>query len=178
MAIFLIRHGQSEFNAVFNGSGDPMIFDAPLTDLGRDQARAGRAKVRELGIKHVISSPLTRALQTASLMFDGIAPISVAAGHHEWLLHSCDVGRSPKTLAAEFPHITFDHLADNWWHHSTGLPDEIYVEPREVFQTRVNDFMRQIEPRSDRPLAIVGHGHSFSVLIDRMMENCEIHRFQ
>jgi broad specificity phosphatase PhoE len=36
MPVFLIRHGQSEFNAAYNGGDtDPMIFDAPLTDKGR-----------------------------------------------------------------------------------------------------------------------------------------------
>ena len=39
MTVYLIRHGQSEFNAVHTeGDPDPMIFDAPLTKKGRIQA--------------------------------------------------------------------------------------------------------------------------------------------
>ena len=33
MAIYFIRHGQSEFNAAFSGDIDPMIFDAPTQKL-------------------------------------------------------------------------------------------------------------------------------------------------
>lgn len=66
MTIYLIRHGQSEFNAVYTGSGDAMIIDAPLTELGQQQAKDARSKVAKLGISHVICSPLTRAIQTAA----------------------------------------------------------------------------------------------------------------
>jgi len=64
MPIYFIRHGQSEFNATFDGTGDPMIFDAPLTEMGKQQAIAARNKIAELGISHVITSPLTRAIQS------------------------------------------------------------------------------------------------------------------
>jgi len=36
--VYLIRHGQSTFNAAYERDGvDPMLFDAPLTELGRRQ---------------------------------------------------------------------------------------------------------------------------------------------
>ena len=42
--LYLIRHGESEYNAACAASGsawaDPLIFDAPLTKLGRRQVRA------------------------------------------------------------------------------------------------------------------------------------------
>ena len=62
MSIHLIRHGQSAFNAVFSGGADPMIFDAPLTQLGASQAQEARHRVAELGIREVVCSPLTRPL--------------------------------------------------------------------------------------------------------------------
>jgi len=89
MSIYLIRHGQSEFNAAYKDDGiDPMIFDAPLTEKGIQQAKNTRAAVLDLGIKLVVASPLTRAIQTALHIFEGIAPIKVLAGHHEYLIHS------------------------------------------------------------------------------------------
>ncbi len=46
MPVYFIRHGQSEFNAAFTGGGiDPMIFDAPLTDMGLRQAEAAKKLV-------------------------------------------------------------------------------------------------------------------------------------
>jgi|TARA_B100001971_G_scaffold174716_1_gene168147 probable phosphoglycerate mutase len=73
-SLLLVRHGQSEWNAVgrWQGRADP-----PLTDLGRDNAvLAGRSK--HLGVfDAVVSSPLERALDTAVTLADaiGIGPV-------------------------------------------------------------------------------------------------------
>ena len=176
MPVYLIRHGQSEFNAAFNESRiDPMIFDAPLTDKGRRQAEAAREQVLELGVKQVITSPLTRAIQTALCIFDDIAPIKVVDNHRELLLHSCDVGRSPSDLKRDFPMLSFDHLADRWWHHDPQNSNGISVEPEHIFHQRIAKFETSLNLIEERPLAIVGHGNAFHAMIGRMLENCEIH---
>ena len=56
MTIYLIRHGQSEFNAAHNeGDPSPMIFDVPLTERGRIQAEKVRGLVMNLRIQQVIT---------------------------------------------------------------------------------------------------------------------------
>lgn len=176
MPVYLIRHGQSEFNAAFNESRiDPMIFDAPLTDKGRKQAEAARELVVDLGIKQVITSPLTRAIQTALCIFDNIAPITVADNHRELLLHSCDVGRPPSDLKRDFPMLSFDHLVDRWWHQGPHNNNGFSVEPEEIFRQRIAEFEIGLSQIEERPLAIVGHGNAFHAMIGRMLENCEIH---
>ena len=176
MPVYLIRHGQSEFNAAFSENRiDPMIIDAPLTDKGRRQAEAARELVVDLGIKQVITSPLTRAIQTALCIFDDIAPITVADKHRELLLHSCDVGRSPSELKQEFPMLSFDHLSDRWWHHDPGNGSGISVEPEDIFRQRITEFETSLSQIEERPLAIVGHGNAFYAMIGRMLDNCEIH---
>lgn len=179
MPIYFIRHGQSEFNAAFNeGDNDPLIFDAPLTDKGRGQAEEARTLVADLGIKQVIASPLTRALQTALSIFDGIAPIEVRAGAREQLLNSCDVGRPPNELQRDFPGLSFDHLPKVWWHQGPENDVGVAAEPEDVFRRRADDFGHSLTGITDRPVAIVGHGNMFRALIGRMMENCEIHLYQ
>ena len=179
MPVYFIRHGQSEFNAAFNSSvKDPMIFDAPLTDKGRRQAEEARALVADLGIKQVITSPLTRAIQTAQCIFDNIAPITVAAQHRELLLHSCDVGRSPGDLQRDFPTLSFNHLPDRWWHQGPENDDGIAVEPEHIFLRRIAEFETSLTEIDERPLAIVGHGNAFQAMIGRMLDNCEIHLHQ
>lgn len=177
MPIYFVRHGQSEFNAVFRtGDEDPMIFDAPLTDLGRQQAMDARAEIRNLGIRHVITSPLTRAIQTAQLLFpDGIS-MEVRDGHHELLLHSCDVGRSPRELSTDFPALEFGHIANAWW-HSDGT-SSISVEPEDVFKARIAKFVSHLDTVRERPLLIVGHGNAFNEIIGRKLANCEVHRYR
>lgn len=60
--IFLIRHGQSETNLteVFTGS-----VDAPLTDLGKRQAKKSAEYLKEKKIDVIFSSSLKRAIETA-----------------------------------------------------------------------------------------------------------------
>ena len=176
MPVYLIRHGQSEFNAAFNENRiDPMIFDAPLTDMGRMQAEAAKELVIDLGIKQVITSPLTRAIQTALCIFDDIAPIRVVDKHRELLLHSCDVGRPPSDLQRDFPMLSFDHLPHRWWHHDPENENEIMLEPHDVFRQRIAEFETSLSQIEARPLAIVGHGNAFNAMIGRMLDNCEIH---
>ena len=179
MPVYFIRHGQSEFNAAYDGGDkDPMIFDAPLTDKGIRQAEEAKVLVADLGIKQVITSPLTRAIQTSLCIFGNSMPITVTAGHRELLIHSCDVGRSPGDLRRDFPNLCFDHLPDRWWHQGPENEDGIAVEPHEVFLQRIAEFEVDLARIEERPLAIVGHGNAFNAMIGRMLDNCEIHRFQ
>jgi len=178
MSIYLIRHGQSEFNAAYKDDGiDPMIFDAPLTEKGIQQAKNTRAAVLDLGIKLVVASPLTRAIQTALHIFEGIAPIKVLAGHHEHLVHSCDVGQPPKKLQMNFPNLSFGHLENTWWHqgplNAVGVP----VEPHNVFLKRVTEFADNLKLIKDKPVAIIGHRDMFHKLSGYQMANCEIYQY-
>ena len=177
MPIYLIRHGESEFNAAHKkmGDPDPMIFDAPLSAKGIEQAKRARVEVAKLGIQHVLVSPFTRALQTAQHIFQDDLPLNVVLGPHEQLSHSCDVGRPPTALKADFPDLNFDHLPDVWWHTGT-LNDLGYsVEPQDIFAPRIRQYMQSIAELSPRPIALVAHGNVFKELVGYAMENCEIY---
>ncbi|EPX80310.1 histidine phosphatase family protein [Litoreibacter arenae] len=177
MTIHLIRHGQSAFNAVFTGAGDPMIFDAPLTPLGEAQAAAVRADVARLGIREVVCSPLTRALQTARLIFPR-ERIHVVAEAREHLGHSCDVGRKPAELKTAFPDIDFAHLPDIWWHAGPETAASVPVEPQEVFLERMAALAISLAARRQRPLALVCHGHVIEALTGIHPDNCGIVAFR
>ena len=117
MSIYLIRHAQSAFNAVHDpNKPDPMIFDAPITELGETQAKQARIEVEKLDIKHLIVSPFTRTLQTAQLIFENRLPFQINAAVREQLVNSCDVGSPPDKLTKMFPHLSFDHLDECWLH--------------------------------------------------------------
>jgi len=123
----------------------------------------------------VISTPLTRALQTTQAIFGGTGtPVEVTCQHREMLESFCDVGRSPRELTAEFPGLSFDHLDDPWWHDGPqdhrGLP----VEPHGVFHGRVTGFARWLAEHPHATVAVVGHGTFFRQLTGRLFANCEI----
>jgi glucosyl-3-phosphoglycerate phosphatase len=178
VSVYLIRHGESAFNVGAPHPRDPLIFDAPLTQRGQMQAERMRETVQELGIKAVICSPLTRAIQTALCIFDGNVPITIDATHRELLLNSYDVGRPPKSLASDFPGLGFDHLCDHWWHNGPTNENNVPVEPPAVFYERARAFDRYLAAATQRPIAIVGHGNFFRAMIGRNMDNCEIERYE
>lgn len=65
--LYLLRHGQTEFNVKKLVQGR---CDSPLTDLGRKQAGMAAAwlKAHDVVPDKVVSSPLGRAMDTASLV--------------------------------------------------------------------------------------------------------------
>jgi broad specificity phosphatase PhoE len=115
-------------------------------------------------VELVISSPLTRALQTAVGLFadhPGAPPMLVADLVRERVENSCDVGRAPAHLAADFPTVEVAHLADVWW-HAAGEPDHrgICVEPIETVEARVAAFRAFLRARPERVIAVVGTARS------------------
>ena len=178
MAIYFIRHGQSEFNAAFNGKIDPMIFDPALTKLGLEQAESARVNILALGIDRVITSPFKRAIQTAKIMFDGISPIEIQIGHHELLLHSSDIGQHPSELKDSFPDLDFDHIPHSWWYKNSTPGLKIEKEPLGLFKERMSTFVIALDQIKDENVAIVGHGNAFKEILDLKLDNCQIHRFR
>jgi glucosyl-3-phosphoglycerate phosphatase len=180
MTILLIRHGQSAFNAAhaLDPKTDPMIFDAPLTELGVAQAKAVREQVADYGIRHVIASPLVRAIQTAMHIFGDDHPITINPHMRENLISSCDVGSHPQVLKERFRHLDFDHLPGHWWHGDPNAEDPIQIEPDDVFLERAGAFKAFLDQWDAGPLAVVGHGTFFIQLAGYHMKNCEIHQYR
>ena len=128
-----------------------------------------------LGADLVVTSPLTRALQTASGLFEGQAvPIQVSSVHRERLGNSCDVGRRPAVLSAEFPTLAFDHLDEVWWHDGEKDERGVPVEPDHLFSQRLEEFSRWIGARPERTIVVIGHGTFFHRLTGQHFDNCEI----
>ena len=178
--VLCIRHGESTFNSAVGsgGEGDPLHYDAPLSERGEEQVRAARKALRDLAIDLVVTTPLTRALQTASGLFadhPSSPTILVESMHSERVENSCDVGRHPGLLAKDFPSFAFDHLPDVWW-HAHDQPDGrgICVEPIDRVETRVEAFRQFLMQRPERVIAVVGHGTFFHKLTGRALGNCEV----
>jgi broad specificity phosphatase PhoE len=115
--MILLRHGQSEFNVVFTATRrDPGIIDAPLTALGEEQAERAAAALAAEGIRRILVSPYTRALQTAEPIARRLGvPLLVTARVRERFAFTCDIGSPRSALAAAWPEHDFSALEEIWW---------------------------------------------------------------
>ncbi|MBQ8198496.1 MAG: histidine phosphatase family protein [Lachnospiraceae bacterium] len=68
MRLYIIRHGETEWNKVKRLQGQT---DIPLAEEGIRLARETGVGMKDIPIDLVISSPLTRAFQTAQLLTEG-----------------------------------------------------------------------------------------------------------
>lgn len=150
--IAIIRHGQTDMNVhlhnqVWGAPGfiDPNFVDTRLTQLGARQAKKLNENINDnvhgygelAKADLLISSPLTRALQTSELVFNGTtffpANLTSCASQPkkkvvqplatERLYLSSDIGRSHEELEAEFPLWDYDLLEPSniWWYHHTDF---------------------------------------------------------
>jgi broad specificity phosphatase PhoE len=68
--IFWVRHGQSTWNVIDRLQGHEL--SPPLTDLGREQAAQAAESLADRGVVRLISSPATRALETAEIIAEAL----------------------------------------------------------------------------------------------------------
>lgn len=115
--MILLRHGQSEFNLHFTATRrDPGIPDPKLTPLGHEQAAAAAAALASRPIRHIISSPYTRALQTAAPLAEALGlPVTVNPLARERYAFTCDIGSPRTALELAFPTHDFSVIEEIWW---------------------------------------------------------------
>jgi broad specificity phosphatase PhoE len=84
---YLMRHAETDWTLVNErhlvGAANDL---APLTELGVTQVEAAVQQIRPLGIRLILTSPMTRALQTAALLSRALhLPLGVEFDLHEWV---------------------------------------------------------------------------------------------
>ena len=86
-AIYLLRHGEPDYSRVRELDWAGLAFDlAPLSAAGVRQARDAADGLAAFGPVAIVSSPMTRALQTACLVGHRLGlPVDVQFELREWL---------------------------------------------------------------------------------------------
>jgi broad specificity phosphatase PhoE len=151
MTIFLVRHGETEWNRArrYQGWGD-----SPLTPLGIAQAEAiGRrlAALPEAAAAPIVASPIGRARRTAEIIAECLgraAPTMFDDRLREISLGSWD-GLDRREIMARAPSL-FE--GEGYWEWYFQTPDG---ETYDGFAGRIAAWLA--EPR-DGPLIVVAHG--------------------
>jgi broad specificity phosphatase PhoE len=136
--VILLRHGQSEFNLLFTQTRkDPGIIDPKLTPLGQTQAEEAAEALAHEGIRRIIVSPYTRALQTALPVARRLnLPLTVTPTVRERYAFTCDVGRPVTELRLDFPHVVLDHIDEVWW-PPVEEPAEQVIDRAQLFRAEM-----------------------------------------
>ena len=118
MPIYLIRHGQTVWNADERMQGQ---LDSPLTTLGINQAqnigKFLKSQIKDVGSLRVISSPLGRALKTAGIICNELGidsgtiiqdAILMEANHGIWS------GLTKSNVKQKFPKEWSERKNNHW----------------------------------------------------------------
>jgi broad specificity phosphatase PhoE len=143
--IYLIRHGQTEWNAEQRMQGR---MDSPLTALGVDAARQLAPEIPEVGA--VYASPSGRTLQTANILFGGQNIVC------DDRLREIDLGDWEGRLQADLD-VEDPEMHSNFW----NAPHRYQKEGAETFTQvadRAVEFFKEIsEHHEGEIIAVVSH---------------------
>ncbi len=170
--MILLRHGQSEFNVVYNLTRvDPGIPDPRLTEEGRRQARSAADALAGHPVERLIASPYTRALETAEIVAGALGlAIEIEEMVREHCLFHCDIGTPRSDLARRWPALDFGRLEERWWPNLD--------ETEEVLLQRAERFRRRMTERADWDrTAIVSHWGFIRALTGQRIANGQLLRF-
>jgi broad specificity phosphatase PhoE len=152
MEVVLVRHGETEWSRDARHTGRT---DVPLTDEGRRQAERLHDALGEWSFARVLTSPLSRALDTCRLAGLGDrAELSDAL--LEW-----DYGDYEGETTAQIREL---HPGWNLWRD--GCPDGETVAD---VSARVDPLVSELK-ESDGDVALFAHGHMLRVLATRWVE--------
>ena len=171
--IYLIRHAESQANAAFDLDNPTYYYDARITNKGKDQALKTKDKLKNINFYTYICSPLTRTMETFSLIFPNKKPI-IQPLIREQLVHSCDVGRQPNLLKKDFPLFDFSKLNKYWWNNDKPINEKkIVQESLNDIKIRLDKFKRWLDESDSSSIALLSHGTFLSQITGYMLENCE-----
>lgn len=154
--IYLVRHGQTAFNAERRQQGR---LDSPLTALGRAQAAAVGRLLHGLVGKpdgwRLIASPLGRAQDTARVIGAALGlEVETDERVTEVSFGEWD-GRLRDELAAEHPEV---FARSDWQFSAPG------GESFEAVHGRLSGWLADLEPEPARKVIVVSHGGAGRVL--------------
>lgn len=148
--IYLIRHGQTEYNrlGIVQGSG----VDTSLNETGKAQAIAFYERYKEIPFELVVSSALKRTQETIhpfieqGLTWKKYKEINeMSWGDHE------GKHRTPEMIAA------YKLITDEWDRGNFDAKLERGESPNEV-AARCKVFVEQLKGRKEEKILICGHG--------------------
>lgn len=149
---------------------DPGVQDPELTEIGRAQAATAAASLRAAGVTRIVTSPYTRALQTAEIVARALGvPIEVEPLVRERAAFACDIGTVCSELSRQWQALSFLGVEETWWHPPP--------EPEATLAERCRRFCAAIAARNGWvTTAVVTHWGVIRALTGLRLQNGEMVR--
>lgn len=158
--IYLIRHGQTDFNK--NGIVQGSSVDTDLNDTGRAQAQAFFEYHKEIGFHKVYTSALKRARQSVNAFIAEGTPHLALEGFNEMSWGIMD-GKPVEDGKRSF----YKEMVGEWNSGNEDFKIEGGESPKEV-AIRVLDAMEQVEKEALSPVLICMHGRAMRILLCKL----------
>lgn len=150
---YFLRHGETDWNVIKRLQGHT---DIPLNENGRTQARSVIETLKTIGLQRIISSPLSRAYETATIVNEILQiPLQVDDRLKEkhFGLYEGKTGEDIKIFHAEYPDITAEIEPET--NQARPPEGEVY----KVFHDRIFDGIKQnLVTYPDEKILFVSHG--------------------
>lgn len=155
--IYLIRHGQSEWNVLNKVQGQT---NTNLTQLGKDQGKAMGTRLKNSNIDMIYSSDLNRAFDTSKIIAEEINKPLIISKYLREINFGVWEGLTSEELSKKYK-----KEQETW----RSNPERLILpgaESLEVLSERVMLWFKQIlEKDSGKNIAIVSHSATLKVLL-------------
>jgi len=169
MKLYFVRHGESVANLlwVFSNTG----FKHPLTEKGIEQANILAGSLAEVPVKHIYSSPIMRAMQTAQILSSQLgASMETSEALREW-----SVGIYEGTDAAEGWALHRD-VQQDWFVNNrpeSKMPNgESLLDIHARFKPFI-DSVVQKHSDTDQTIILVAHGGLYLAMLPIILTNID-----
>ncbi|MDO5116531.1 MAG: histidine phosphatase family protein [Synergistaceae bacterium] len=156
--IYFVRHGKTDWNNQFRYQG---VTDIPLCEEGREQARLVGLRLAGAELGAIVSSPLSRAFETAENI----------AAHHP----NIKIERLPELTEVNFGEwegLTVPQIKKNFGEEMfhKWRSNQLHVtapggEEMEALYDRSSRAAAALLARSEKNIVVVGHGAMFRALL-------------
>jgi probable phosphoglycerate mutase len=160
--IYLIRHGETEFNrrGIVQGSG----VDAPLNDKGWKQASSFYEKYKDLKFDKVYTSVLQRSIQSVEgFLRQGIPHTTFQE------LNEIHWGKKEGVEATMEDHDYYRYVTRQWREGNTHIPIEGGESPEDVRERQKPALKKILSAEDEKLVLICMHGRAMKILLCHMM---------
>ena len=162
MKLYIIRHGQTDWNIVKKIQGRQ---DIPLNERGRYQAGCLKKAMEDRPVTAVFSSPQIRAMETATAVASSSGSVVIPVKDLMEINYGSWEGKTEEEILQE------DRaLYEAWWSHpaETAPPGG---ESISQVNERCQKAWKEIKPQLTGDAAIVAHGGLLAHFMEQLLGN-------